>query len=144
MQNPFLPYSQFIWAIKTLSAGRFSKILQVLLGQTKIKTSISYRPPHKNVLRKTIIRGKCLNLTLSLRCLIRVLIRSFTAIDTCSTICDWYFLHVYLFINILFLQIRATTTTWEENCLLLLLISGHHTQDGHMPINQATKKTRQI
>ena len=34
MQNP---YAKFILAIKTLFVHRFSKILQVLLGQTEIK-----------------------------------------------------------------------------------------------------------
>ena len=34
MQNP---YAKFILAIKTLFVRRFSKYLQVLLGQTKIK-----------------------------------------------------------------------------------------------------------
>ena len=34
MQNP---YAKFILAIKTLFVHRFSKFLQVLLGQTKIK-----------------------------------------------------------------------------------------------------------
>ena len=62
MQNP---YAKFSLAIKTLFVHRFSKFLQVLLGQTKIKfLTLKYffcRPPYKNFLRKTIIRGKFLD-----------------------------------------------------------------------------------
>ena len=50
--------------IKTLSADRFCKFLQVLLGQTKNKIlarkQFSYRSLHKSFLRKTIIKGKVL------------------------------------------------------------------------------------
>ena len=63
-----IPYSKFILAIKTLSVNRLSKFLQVLLGQTKNTLLtwkyLSYHPLHKNVLRKTIISGKFLDLSI--------------------------------------------------------------------------------
>ena len=66
MQNP---YSKFILAVKTLSVDQFSKFLKVLLGQTKPENLTSkhfvYRPPYKNFLRKTIIRGKFLDFSIT-------------------------------------------------------------------------------
>ena len=47
VQNPF---SKFTLAVTTLSVDRFSKFLQVLLGQTKTEILTSkhfvYRPPY--------------------------------------------------------------------------------------------------